>query len=78
MKCKPSISLDSSFRVLLLLFALPCSGHNDLLEKVFSVVQKEKGLHLGGNYRTGASIGDCIQFGKDIANEIRISLTSMP
>eukprot|EP00599_Poterioochromonas_sp_BG-1_P007637 CAMPEP_0173138546 /NCGR_PEP_ID=MMETSP1105-20130129/3755_1 /TAXON_ID=2985 /ORGANISM="Ochromonas sp., Strain BG-1" /LENGTH=563 /DNA_ID=CAMNT_0014051163 /DNA_START=46 /DNA_END=1733 /DNA_ORIENTATION=- len=38
-------------------------GHLKLMEKVENAVKQEKGLFIGGNFRSGVAFGDCVQYG---------------
>eukprot|EP01040_Poterioochromonas_malhamensis_P000778 gene778-829_t len=45
-------------------------GHLKLMEKVENAVKQEKGLFIGGNFRSGVAFGDCVQYGADVAKEL--------
>jgi len=45
-------------------------GHLKLMEKVENAVKQEKGLFIGGNFRSGVAFGDCVQYGADVAKEV--------
>eukprot|EP00668_Euglena_longa_P013993 GGOE01017949.1.p1 GENE.GGOE01017949.1~~GGOE01017949.1.p1 ORF type:complete len:587 (-),score=116.42 GGOE01017949.1:219-1979(-) len=47
-----------------------CRGHLDMLAALEKDEAKVPGLFLGGNYRTGVSFGDCVQFGLDEAAKV--------
>lgn len=53
-------------------------GHLRLLDQVEQTVKQEKGLFLGGNFRTGVAFGDCVQYGADIAKDIASYLSTKP
>lgn len=40
------------------------------MEKVENAVKQEKGLFIGGNFRSGVAFGDCVQYGADVAKEL--------
>jgi len=47
-------------------------GHLDILSSVENAAsEKTPGLFLGGNYKTGVSFGDCIQYGFDISSTVK-------
>ena len=39
-------------------------------QNIRNELMKFDGLFLGGNYLSGVSVGDCIQYGKDVAGQI--------
>lgn len=45
-------------------------GHLKVLEDIRNEVKDTPGLFLGGNYISGVSVGDCIDYGATIANNI--------
>jgi protoporphyrinogen oxidase len=47
-----------------------CRGHSKVLEKVRSGVKKVPGLFVGGNFISGVSVGDCINYGAVMSNNI--------
>jgi oxygen-dependent protoporphyrinogen oxidase len=52
-----------------------CSGHKDLLARLEKGLESTPGLFLGGNYRTGVALGDCVQFGVTVADGVDKYLT---
>jgi protoporphyrinogen oxidase len=56
---------------------LLCRGYMTIMDNIDSRLQKLPGLYLGGNYRCGVSIGDCIEYGHEIANQIEKYITSL-
>eukprot|EP00615_Pteridomonas_danica_P012677 CAMPEP_0114335762 /NCGR_PEP_ID=MMETSP0101-20121206/5267_1 /TAXON_ID=38822 ORGANISM="Pteridomonas danica, Strain PT" /NCGR_SAMPLE_ID=MMETSP0101 /ASSEMBLY_ACC=CAM_ASM_000211 /LENGTH=321 /DNA_ID=CAMNT_0001467481 /DNA_START=778 /DNA_END=1743 /DNA_ORIENTATION=- len=45
-----------------------CQGHNEMMELLRNDEAKVPGLYLGGNYRGGVAVGDCIANGMQTAN----------
>ena len=45
-------------------------GHRDRIEKMKELATRVPGLHIGGSYMSGVSVGDCVQYGMDIARNI--------
>ena len=52
------------------LYFVSYSGHADILKRLEEGLQGQAGLYLGGNYRTGVAIGDCVQYGVDVAAQV--------
>ena len=46
-------------------------GHLSILSNVEKAAKNVEGLFYGGNYKTGVAFGDCIQYGAEIANDVR-------
>lgn len=47
------------------------------MDNIDNHLQNMPGLYLGGNYRCGVAIGDCIEYGCNIASEIEKYITSL-
>lgn len=83
-----SIQLVSIFELLLINAVQACSlssnsilpinrGHKAKMDRLQDAVQKFPGLFLGGNYRTGVSLGDCIAAGGEIARNVSSYLEAL-
>ena len=46
------------------------------VETIQQAVKTQPGLFLGGNYLTGVAVGDCIQYGVDVAKDVQYYLAS--
>lgn len=47
-----------------------CSGFKEKRESILNWTDALSGLFLGGNYISGVSIGNCVECGERLANEI--------
>lgn len=54
-----------------------CLGHDRLLQALTNDEAKEKGLYLGGNYRGGVALGDCVANGMKSASNTAQYLKSV-
>jgi oxygen-dependent protoporphyrinogen oxidase len=45
-------------------------GHQQLMEKVDAAEVEAPGLFIGGNFRGGVSLGDCVTRGEQVAGQI--------
>ena len=51
-------------------------GHNNIVSDIEKFEERHKGLVLGGNYRGGISVSDCIISAKRIAGQVEMLLSS--
>ncbi len=63
-------AVSPSLLLLVFSFVYLDRGHLKLMEKVENAVKQEKGLFIGGNFRSGVAFGDCVQYGADVAKEL--------
>lgn len=45
-------------------------GHVEKVAVIQERVKTQPGLFVGGNYMTGVAVGDCIQYGMNVAKEV--------
>ena len=58
--------------------SLPNRGYLELMIRIDKKLQHYPGLFLGGNYRCGVSVGDCLEYGCRVADELEHYLTYAP
>ena len=53
-------------------------GHLEIIAALEAACKQEpnRGLFLGGNYRTGVAFGDCVAYGADVASSVETYLST--